>query len=265
MFQSATSEASSGVFDPRIKISIARTRSDLEQAFRLVHHSYVRAGLDGPNETGMRLCRHHFLESTEVVIAKLEDVVVSTASVIVDSPLGLPAESMYGKELQALKSRGLRIAEVGCLADRRKSPARFIQMFRRLSTLIAQAAEARGCNALIAATHPRHARFYARYLGFETFGEIHECPYANGNPAIALLLDFEAKRGTPPHDHLFGQKYRDRELAPFLWDADTQSHFLNVMRQIELGRAVAEGTQTLPPIVTGPPTPPWLETNSDQP
>lgn len=239
MFISIASQRSPGVIEPQIEHSLARSRADLEEAFRLVHHSYVRAGLDPGNDSRIRLIRHHFLSSTEVVIAKHNGVIVSTATLIGDGDLGLPAESMYGEEIRAMQSRGLRIAEVGCLADRRKSPARFIQMFKWMSTLIAQAAEARGYNALVAATHPRHSRFYTRRLGFEVFGEIKECPYAQGNPAVAMVLDFEAKRGSEIHDHLFGKKYTAQQLAPHPWDSETRQHFGEIIDQIESPAAPA--------------------------
>lgn len=233
MFMSIASERSAGIIKPQIEHSIARSQADLEESFRLVHHSYVRAGLCQESESKMRLIRHHFLPSTEVVIAKHNGVIVSTATLIGDGELGLPADSMYGQELQAMKRSGLRIAEVGCLADRRKSPARFIQMFKWMSTLIAQAAAARGYNALVAATHPRHSRFYTRRLGFETFGEIRECPYAQGNPAVAMVLDFDAKRGSEIHDHLFGRKYTEKELAPYQWGDAMQQHFGELLEKIE--------------------------------
>lgn len=215
----------------QIKYSIARSRSDLEDAFRLVYRSYVRASLDSPNESGMRLTPYHLLPTTDVVLVKDAGVAISTASIIVDGPLGLPAESIYGKEIDAMRRQGLRIAEIGSLADRRESPARFLQMFRRMSKLIAQTAAARGCNALIAATHPRHARFYVRQLGFEQVGDIRSCPYAQGNPAVALLLDFEKHRGTRLYDHLFGQEYTPKELKPYTWDNRTRKYFSSILER----------------------------------
>ena len=235
MFISVVSERStnSASATAKIDLSIARTRRELEDAFRLVYNSYTRAGLQQHNKIGLRLVKHHFLPTTEVMIAKKDETVISTATLIVDSELGLPAESMYGDSIDSLRRRGMRLAEVGCLADRRASPARFIQMFRRLSTLISQAAETRGCNGLIAATHPRHARFYIRQLGFEQVGDIRECPYVQGNPAVPLLLDFDAKVGSDIHKHLFGTKYAPSELAPYDWCFSTTDYFRRVMTELQ--------------------------------
>lgn len=232
MFISVANERSDNGVSGQIELSIARSRSELEDAFRLVHHSYVRAGLDAPNSLGMRLTKFHLLPTTQVMLAKKAGLPIATASLILDEQLGLPAEAIYGEEIDGLRRRGLRLGEVGSLADCRESVTRFIHMFRRLTTLIAQAGEFRGCNALIATTHPKHARFYIRQLGFEQFGEYRECPYVQGKPAVALVLDFEKQKGTPAHDHLFGQKYTAEELASYHWDEDTRQYFTSIFQQI---------------------------------
>jgi hypothetical protein len=230
MFLSHASQRTSSL-GAQITMSIARSHSDLEDAFGLVYRSYVRAGLDSPNPTGLRLTKFHFLPTTDVILARNAGVPIATASLFVDGDLGLPAESMYGAEIQQLKDRGMRLAEVGSLADRRESPARFIQMFRVLSTLISQAAQQRGCNGLIAATHPRHARFYIKQIGFEPFGEIRACPYAQGNPAVAMVLDFEdhRRRDTDIYHHLFGLPFTAEELEPYAWSDETHGYFQGVL------------------------------------
>lgn len=240
MFLTHTSQQNSNQIPGQISMSIARSQSDLEEAFGLVYRAYIRAGLDSPNPTGMRLTEYHLLPSTEVMLARHAGVPVATASLIVKAEMGLPAESIYGDEIDRLQQRGLRLAEVGSLADRRESPARFIQMFRNLSTLIAQTAQQRGCNGLIAATHPRHARFYIRQIGFEPFGEIRSCPYAQGNPAVALLLDFEdhRHRDTEIYRHLFGREYSADELSSYHWSNETVSHFREILNRNSAGQQV---------------------------
>ena len=258
MFLVHSSQRVPGLPGEQITLSIARSQSDLEDAFGLVYRSYVRAGLDSPNPTGLRVTKYHFLPTTEVILARNAGVPIATASLIVDSHLGLPAESIYRDEISRLKQRGLRLAEVGSLADRRESPARFIQMFRVLSTLIAQAAQTRGCNGLIAATHPRHARFYIRQIGFEPFGEIRACPYAQGNPAVALLLDFEdhRRRDTEIYHHLFGHKYSDQELEPYHWSREMHAYFQTILERMREPVQNPSGSSPLPGSFAPAPLPP---------
>ncbi|MDM4018344.1 N-acyl amino acid synthase FeeM domain-containing protein [Roseiconus lacunae] len=231
MFLTVASERaqkkSSGIDTP--DLHIARTREDLESAFKLVYESYTEAGLQEPNQFEMRILPQQFLDNSDVVVAKSGGETIATATLLADSELGLPAESMYRDEINKLRDGGYRVAEVGCLADRRRSTTRFIKMFRQLSRIIAQAADARGFNGLLAATHPRHARFYIKQLGFRQVGALRECPYVRGNPAVALLLDFDAIRSTDVGEHLFGSPYLPVELAPYHWNEQTRAHFSQVL------------------------------------
>lgn len=215
------SPTGSGNTGRAVEIALARSPADLLAAFRLLYQSYVRAGLTAENKLQLRLTPFHPLNTTEVFVAKCREEVVSTMTMVADGALGLPMDSMYGQEIQALKRSGLRVAEMGCFADRRTSPARFKEVFGQLASLVAQVARVRNIHALIAATHPKHARFYARWLGFKRFGELKSCPYAAGSPAVALLLDFEAIRNTVYDERLFGHHVTVDQLLPTRWSSAT--------------------------------------------
>jgi hypothetical protein len=205
----------------RLEISLAQSRSDLQGAFQILYHSYVRAGLIDENPLQVRLTPFHLLPTTEVVVAKLQNTVTSTLTLVVDSPAGLPMDEMYGDELDRFRSQGLRLAEVGCLADRRRSPVRFIKVFGELARLSVQVACARGIGALVVVAHPRHERFYTRSFGFERFGTVKECPYVNGNPAVAMILEFARIQRTEWHQCLFGNPYTHRAFSRAPWDQET--------------------------------------------
>jgi len=226
------------------KVSLARSRTDLLGAFQLLYQSYLKAGLEAEKPSGIRVTPYHLLPTTEVVVTKLGDEVVSTVSLVGDGYLGVPMQSMYPQEINGLRKRGLRIAEVGCLADRRDAPIRFIDNFRTMTRLLAQVASVRGIDALVAATHPRHARFYTRALGFEQFGEVSECPYAQGNPAVALLMHIDAHQGTELYDRYYREPIPHKELSPYHWDGATRAYFKRILqrdRQIVSAACVAGG------------------------
>ena len=90
----------------QITMSIARSQSELEDAFGLVYRSYVRAGLDSPNPTGLRVTKYHFLPTTEVILARNAGVPIATASLIVDGELGLARRvDLWGRTQSAEGSR----------------------------------------------------------------------------------------------------------------------------------------------------------------
>ncbi|MEZ6138620.1 MAG: long-chain N-acyl amino acid synthase [Pirellulaceae bacterium] len=210
--------------DKDIDVSLARTESDLNGAFSLLYDSYLRAGLVQPNAIEKRLTPFHLQPTTEVLVAKYEGQVVSTMTMAADSSLGLPMESMYPQQVAELRSRSLRLAEMGSLADRRNSPVRFACVFAEMARLVVQVAESREIDALVLASHPRHAKLYARTLGFKQFGDLTSCPYAKGNPAVALLLEFDRVRGTAAYDRLVAERIPYHDLQPTDWPTDTRAY-----------------------------------------
>ncbi len=203
------------------EIALARSEEDLLASFRILYDAYLRAGLVGENPLGMRVTPYHLLPTTDVFVAKSNNTVNSTMTMTLDATAGLPMDSMYKEEVDWLRAKGLKLAEIGSLADRRKSPVRFMRVFHELSKLICQVARARGMDGLVVATHPRHAGFYARTFGFREFGMLKACPYAKDNPAVALHLDFDAIRGTPYDDHLFGVPFKPEMLKKHAWGSET--------------------------------------------
>jgi len=197
----------------RLEISLASSLSDLLGSFKILYQAYIRAGLVNENKQQVRLTPFHLLPSTEVVIAKLEETVTSTLTMVSDSPAGLPMDNMYHEELKGIRQSSIRLAEIGCLADRRQSPVRFVKVFGELARLAVQVASSRGIGALVVATHPRHAGFYTRSFGFEQFGGIKGCPYVKGNPAVAMILNFDRIRGTALYDCLFGNPFEETLLT----------------------------------------------------
>lgn len=219
---------------PGLTYKIAQSQDDLHQAFKLVYKSYRRAGLVDENPSEVRLTPFHLLPSTEVFITKLRDTVVSTVSLIGDGELGLPLESIYGTNVSLIRRRGLRMAEIGSLADRRDSPVRFVETFAAMGQLLAQVAMKRGYDGLVAAAHPKHARLYSRILPFEQIGHQVDCPYANGNPAVMLALVFDDHRGSQLYERFFGSLSSSTNTAPCPWSAETRAFFRHMLLQNNL-------------------------------
>ncbi len=228
----------SSSYEAKPSIGLARTVEDLNQAFSLLYDSYVSAGLTSANSLEMRITPYHLLPTTEVFVAKVAGQVISTLTMTGDNARGLPMEKMYGKQIAELRSR-TRIAEMGCFADRRQSPARFMRVFTALSRFIVQAAQARGISALVLAAHPRHAKFYERVLGFQHLGGLTSCPYAQGNPAVALVMDFDSLRGTDIHQRLFGEPIDSEHLERTQWTPATTNYLHLLYEQLAESRQPA--------------------------
>jgi hypothetical protein len=221
MLVAAPSDSGDGFVSPQnagpargLTYGLARESEERLGAFRLIHDAYVRAGLGQPTASGMRVTPYQILPTSQIFVGKLEDQVVSTVSLIGDGELGLPMETIFGAEVQALRQQGERLAEVSCLADRRQDGRRFLSTFRQLTRLMAQFARYEGIQSLLITVHPRHVRFYEDLLGFVPISDrVASCPYVRGNPAVALRLEFaRIDRERPAcYDEYFAE-WLDREL-----------------------------------------------------
>jgi hypothetical protein len=199
-----------------IEYRIATCQEEREAAFRLVYQSYLEAGLGQPNRYNMRVTPYHLLPSTEVFVAVLGDETIFTVSLIGDSQLGLPMENVYAQEVHRRRDQGLRVGEVSCLADRRSKYRQCFPVFLRLCRLTAQHAWLQGLDQLLVAVHPRHARFYQRFMDFEPIGPERSYPSVQNRPAIALSLDLVRlhQEGGKAHETLFMPPIPEEQLAP---------------------------------------------------
>ena len=225
----SSQKASNNNARSELQFKIARSKHELLAAFRLVYRSYSRSGLVAENPSRMRLTPFHMLPESEVLVAKLRGTVFTTISLFVDGEYGLPMESMYPREISTLRERGLRIAEVGSLADRRSSQFRFIETLAILGRLLAQSAVYRNVDTLVAVVHPRHAKLYKRLLGFKQIGDHTSCPYANGNLAEAMYLRFADYDGTNFLDRFFNDPIAPRELEVFNWSEHLKCYFQKIL------------------------------------
>ncbi|MBN2292704.1 MAG: hypothetical protein JXM70_09780 [Pirellulales bacterium] len=174
-----------------VEYKIASSREERANAFHLVYEAYLRAGLGESNAHQMRVTPYHLLTTTEVFLACVGGQAAFTMTLVGDGELGLPIEAVYGPEVQRRRDKGLCVGEVSCLADRRSEFKRSFPVFLRLCRFTAQYAWHIGMHQLLIAVHPRHARFYKRFMDFEPIGEQRSYPTVKNNPAIAMMLDMD--------------------------------------------------------------------------
>lgn len=199
-----------------LQYRIAASQEEREAAFRLVYHSYLRAGLGEENPYRVRITPYHLLPTTAVFVAMCQGHVAFTMSLIMDGDLGMPMESVYASEVEGLRQKGLRLGEVSCLADRRAEVCGFFPVFVHTCRLMVQYARHHGVDALLAAVHPKHSRFYRRYMAFQVFGKEKTYPTVRNNPAVALWLEFARIDREPPvcYDFMFGEPLSTDQLQP---------------------------------------------------
>lgn len=173
-----------------LQYRIVKNRWERLGAYRLVYETYLNRGLIPPNRYRLRVTPYLMLPTTQTFIAVRNQEIVCTVSLVGDGELGLPMESVYFQEVAEARAKGLYVGEVSCLASRYADFRHFLPIFVQLTRLMAQHARRHGMDQFLIAVHPKHARFYERFMGFEQIGPLREFPSVQDAPAVCCCLDF---------------------------------------------------------------------------
>jgi len=96
---------------------VARTREEFEQAYALVYQEYLKRGYVNEASSQLRLSFYNALPETTTFAVTSNGHIAATATVIPDSPLGLPIDELYGEELAFFRKQNKKICEVSMLAS----------------------------------------------------------------------------------------------------------------------------------------------------
>ena len=194
-----------------LQFKIAATAHELEQAFRLVHDSYVREGYMDPHPSGLRLSIFNALPHSTVFIGCRGNEVLLATTLFPDSFLGLPMDTLYKKELQQVRDEGRFIAEVGAFAVapdfRDNNPTVLLYLQKMLYHYTVSYLK---IDDFVVTINPKHRLFYQHLIMFSQIGEERQYENVKDSPAIAMRSDLrtflerveEQYRDLPPEKNL---------------------------------------------------------------
>lgn len=223
------------------RVELAIKKAHFEEAFKLVYREYLKKGYCSPNPSGMRISLYSALPETTTFCLWRQDTILATASLIIDSPMGLPVESTYPTEIKELRQKGRKLSEVSLLAlnsdliSKGIKPLYFAERLRRLYHLFKPifwyAKKTVGMTDLCIAVNPVHKMLYSS-LYFEQFGDEKVYESVNRNPSVAMRLNFDrieqrAQNKTPGLYKLFlGTPLEIKKITEvFRWNVIDFSYF----------------------------------------
>jgi GNAT superfamily N-acetyltransferase len=145
-----------------------------------------------PDPSGMRVTIYHALPTTITLCAKYDGQVVGTISLIRESALGIPLQTIF--DLTPVRRKEGQIAEVSALAVRRD--------FRRtgggvlfplMKFMYEYCTTFFDTRHLLIAVNPSHIEMYESMLFFKrlTASVVESYDFVNGAPAIGAALDLK--------------------------------------------------------------------------
>ena len=177
---------------------VARTREELERSYELVYQEYIRQGYIDEHPSKMRFFVHNILPETTTFVAMIDDKVTATATVIPDSPLGLPMDELYKDEIDELRNKGKKTCEISMLAHSNElfddnvsvmlNAKKMFLVFYLFKHLLDYIKTNLKLDYICIAVNPKHAGTY-EYLYFKNLGDLKYYDKVNGAPAVGKYLD----------------------------------------------------------------------------
>lgn len=210
---------------PNIKTCQAKSFSQFDETTRLLYKEYRIKGYCSKKPFTSYFNYFAILPDSKTFLIHENQQLLGTFSFIPDSPFGLPSESIYSYEINNLRVKKRKVAELSLLSfDAEKINSRNsyllldpykMFLFVKLVKACVEYAYEIGVTDLIVATNPVHIKNY-QLLMFKTLGEEKIYQAACGNPAILLhanlneirnkLDTFETESGASLIAYLYRQQ-----------------------------------------------------------
>ncbi len=200
-----------------------RTANDLEsrrKAYQLVYRLYREKEYARPHPSEMWLNIFDALPETATLLVEKAGTgeAVGALTVVFDSPMGLPADDLYGPELDTLRASGRRLSEIVSLgvAEGPEAGASSRILVKLFNVVYLLSRRIRGATDFMITVNPRHVRFYERTLLFQPAGPERSCAKVGGAPALLLRLDLSVpeERVRLEHGPVEGRPPKSRTLYP---------------------------------------------------
>ncbi|MDD2943843.1 MAG: hypothetical protein PHC51_12865 [bacterium] len=200
-----------------VRVKRAQNFDELCDAFHLVEKEYKRAGLSDGSRSGLRFSLLNLIPQISMtMIARVSGAISGTATIVRNSPAGLPCSRIYGDIIRDLTAHGRNVVEGTMLSceDSGKVAANQISM-ELIAASIGYALDT-GIDDFLLVVNPRHMRFWTEVVGLDLLGEERSCSHVQGKPGFLIRLDIAAiRRGTMEYTAGY-QKF----IAPFIYSSE---------------------------------------------
>ena len=187
----ASADSVSGIyfFDRKCKVRIANQPELRQKAYELLHRLYSKMGIAPSDPNGMWLSIFDALPETATLIAEDDRGELTGAlTVVFDSPIGLPADALYKKEVDRIRRSDRKVCEIISLGinDRTKGSVKVLASLFYCSWLLSL--HLMKSSDFVITVHERYEKFYCQNMLFRKIGEVRKYAKVNGAPTVLLNL-----------------------------------------------------------------------------
>ncbi len=174
---------------PQMRFEVATSKDDLEASFLLVQDSYLEVNISNNIDEIYRITKFHCLPTTRVFVAKYNNEVVATLTVILDSSFGLPIDQF--SNVNHLRKTGRKVCEFSSLAIKREWRKRGNGIFIPFSIYVLKfCKENLGADYIAIATKASARYFYSDLYHFKPLEKkVRKAQYVNGKESFAQYMN----------------------------------------------------------------------------
>lgn len=177
-----------------VEYKIASNTEEIKKAYELVYENYIEKKFCNLNYHKMRIFLFDSLETTRTLIAKSGDTVLATTTLVFDSPIGLPSESIYKDRLDELRGQGKKICEISKLSTRKDLGSKSLTVLPFLfRTCWLYAKEIFPHSLFCIMVEPQNEFFYRKYYYFENNSDVRLDHKANEASSVLLEMPIDIK------------------------------------------------------------------------
>jgi hypothetical protein len=207
-------------FGGKCTVRVANQLELRQKAYKLIYNNYSEMGIAQDKSTDLWLSIYDALPETTTLVAEDSKGEIGGALTLVfDSPIGLPADELYNKEIDKLRDTREKICEFVSLSIKNngKNSVKLLAGLFYCGFLYARQKE----NSIVSiiTIHSRYERFYCRNFSFEKMGPERNYAKVNGAPTVLLKVSFKRLNRLRHQRRIFPfymLKYSDSEELEFV-------------------------------------------------
>lgn len=170
-----------------LSVDLAHSRIERQRALQLHRDIYRRKGLLPGASQQPEVLPQACAPGSAIFVAKEDDEIVGTITFYMDSAIGLPMDDVHRDEVDRMRGRFARVAEVGGLAVLEGRRGFGITMLLYQATF--RWALSTNAQCIVACVNPSSRRVYSKLLLFDVLGECKQHPRFLGAPSIPIGVD----------------------------------------------------------------------------
>ncbi len=164
-----------------------------QKAYELLYNLYSEMEIVQERKHGLWLSIYDALPETTTFVAKNDQGCVEGAlTVVLDSPIGLPADELYKDKIDDLRNADEEICEFVSLGIKKTVKSRLKVLASLFYCAFLHAWWRNDSRQLIITVHSRFENFYRRNVYFDKIGPERKYAKVNGEPTVLLKLSLKA-------------------------------------------------------------------------